>query len=392
MSYPPTPRGAPGRRPLRSTWSPPSASPPWLHFGGGQRGRVFGFAQAVPRGARPDRDSRGWLSIDVSRRRRGRAGPDHRDAGHLGDRRRDRRRQGGDGRRLRPICGRSIATLEQELDLDRREACSASSRCSARSSSRRSPRPRCSTARCPGSSSSSRTGRRSLDDLTKLDLQHATVAALASEKPRTLGLLSRADQGGGAAPAGRLRERTSAAAAKLDADVRVARQNIELLEQRRAGYALRAANAGASPPSTSSPATWPRPAMPLVQLVSARGRAWSPASPSASPSASPTGTPPGSASAASAATPLPGTIVARGPARLRAARCAAGRRRTCPCGAAWSPSRWTRRWRSSPARPSTSCSTRAAAPPPPSAAAEPTATAPKPVAAPQGRRGRARPP
>ncbi|WP_437820371.1 DUF4956 domain-containing protein [Sorangium sp. So ce1078] len=76
-----------------------------------------------------------------------------------------------------------------------------------------------------------------LDDLSRLNVQQAGAAALVEEKPRTLGLLARqievAEQLRREA-----RRQPPEATAKLQADLLLARRNVELLEQRRASYAL----------------------------------------------------------------------------------------------------------------------------------------------------------
>ncbi|XYH96643.1 HlyD family secretion protein [Sorangium sp. So ce1128] len=109
-------------------------------------------------------------------------------------------------------------------------------------------------------------------DLTKLDLQHATATAIASEKPRTLSLLN-AQLKAAERRRSELRDRGSGLAAKLDADVRVASESIALLEQRRAGYVLRAANAGRVASIDKQPGEVVPAGEPLVQLVSARSGA-----------------------------------------------------------------------------------------------------------------------
>ncbi|MDC3960287.1 biotin/lipoyl-binding protein [Polyangium jinanense] len=81
------------------------------------------------------------------------------------------------------------------------------------------------------------------EELAKVDLQRAAAAALAAEKPRTLKLLAKQIQ---TAEARRkaAKQEDSATAEKLAADVRFAERTIELLKQRRAGYALRATRRG----------------------------------------------------------------------------------------------------------------------------------------------------
>jgi multidrug resistance efflux pump len=110
-----------------------------------------------------------------------------------------------------------------------------------------------------------------LGDLTKLDLQHATVTALAVEKPRTVSLLTTHIK---AAERRRqsVKESTSAAAVKLDADVRVARQTTELLEKRRSGYVLRAAHAGRVASIDKQPGEVAAAGEAVAHLVSTRDR------------------------------------------------------------------------------------------------------------------------
>lgn len=80
-------------------------------------------------------------------------------------------------------------------------------------------------------------------DLAKVGLQRATADAVTSAKPRTLGLLAKQLE---AAKERRQQTKaeTSALAAKISAGLAVADRTIELLEKRREGYVLRAAQAG----------------------------------------------------------------------------------------------------------------------------------------------------
>ena len=110
-----------------------------------------------------------------------------------------------------------------------------------------------------------------LGDLGKLDLQHATVKAIADEKPRTIGLLRaqiaaaeerrRTTRAGGTAPA-----------AELEADLLLARRRMERLEQRRSGYVLRAAHGGRVAAIDKQPGEVAAAGEPIVRVVSARGR------------------------------------------------------------------------------------------------------------------------
>ncbi|WP_437330367.1 HlyD family efflux transporter periplasmic adaptor subunit [Sorangium sp. So ce381] len=109
-----------------------------------------------------------------------------------------------------------------------------------------------------------------VDDLSKLTVQQAGAAALAAEKPRTLGLLSRQIQ-----VAEQRRQEAEgqppAAAAKLEADLLVARRNVEVLEQRRAGYALRATSGGRVAGIDKQVGDVAAPGEPVVRVVSPRG-------------------------------------------------------------------------------------------------------------------------
>ncbi|WP_437971651.1 HlyD family efflux transporter periplasmic adaptor subunit [Sorangium sp. So ce260] len=109
-----------------------------------------------------------------------------------------------------------------------------------------------------------------LDDLSKLNVQQAAAAALAEEKPRTLGLLARQIQ---VAEQRRqeARRQPPEAAAKLQADLLVARRNVELLEQRRASYALRATHGGRVAGIDKQVGDVAAPGEPVVRVVSSRG-------------------------------------------------------------------------------------------------------------------------
>ncbi|WP_433926423.1 hypothetical protein AB3662_26235 [Sorangium cellulosum] len=109
-----------------------------------------------------------------------------------------------------------------------------------------------------------------LDDLSKLSVQQAAAAAVAAEKPRTIGLLSRQIQAAERRLQG-LKGQPSAAAAKLEADLLVARRNVELLEQRRAGYALRATHGGRVAGVDKQVGDVAAPGEPVVRVVSPRG-------------------------------------------------------------------------------------------------------------------------
>ncbi|MCC6554512.1 MAG: biotin/lipoyl-binding protein [Polyangiaceae bacterium] len=109
-----------------------------------------------------------------------------------------------------------------------------------------------------------------LDDLTRLDLQHASVKAIADQKPRTIGLLESQI----AAAKQRHKEAVTPAAspAELDADLLLARRTIDLLEQRRAGYVLRATHAGRVAGIDKQPGEVAAAGEPILRLVSAQNR------------------------------------------------------------------------------------------------------------------------
>ncbi|AKT41124.1 HlyD family secretion protein [Chondromyces crocatus] len=109
-----------------------------------------------------------------------------------------------------------------------------------------------------------------LEDLNRLDVQHATVQALATEKPRTIGLLSRQIQ---AAEQRKhdAQEPPRVVAERLEADLSVARRNVELLEQRRAALTLRATHGGRVAGIDKQVGNVVAPGEPVVRVVDVRG-------------------------------------------------------------------------------------------------------------------------
>lgn len=109
-----------------------------------------------------------------------------------------------------------------------------------------------------------------IDDLAKVGAQHAVAQALATEKPRTISLLSKQIQ---AAERRRQEAKTQApaAAAKLRAELLVARRSIELLERRREGYALRSTHGGRVAGIDKQVGSVAAPGEPVVRVVSSHG-------------------------------------------------------------------------------------------------------------------------
>ncbi|AUX42695.1 hypothetical protein SOCE26_041280 [Sorangium cellulosum] len=111
----------------------------------------------------------------------------------------------------------------------------------------------------------------SLDDLSPLDLQRASVEALAGEKPRTLELL-RVQIAAAEERRKKIRERAGPETAQIEADLAVTRQEIEHLELRRAQQTLRAMRAGRVSTIYKRSGDVAVPGDPIVDLVSTRGR------------------------------------------------------------------------------------------------------------------------
>jgi multidrug resistance efflux pump len=111
----------------------------------------------------------------------------------------------------------------------------------------------------------------SLDELSPLDLRRASVQALADEKPRTIQLL-RAQIAAAEGRRKKLREATGPATAQIEADLAVARREIERLELRRAAHVLRAAHGGRVSAIYKHPGEVAAAGAPIVEIVSTRGR------------------------------------------------------------------------------------------------------------------------
>jgi len=109
------------------------------------------------------------------------------------------------------------------------------------------------------------------DDLARLDLQRATVSAVAAEKPKTLQLLAKQIK---AAKERRkeINEDDADLAEKFAADLRVAERSIEQLKQRRAGYFLRATQRGRVAAIEKRPGEVAAAGEAIVRLVSNGGR------------------------------------------------------------------------------------------------------------------------
>ncbi|UQA63154.1 HlyD family secretion protein [Polyangium aurulentum] len=236
----------------------------WLHFGGDQRGHVVGFAQATPEAIAPTEIAR-VVSIGVG----------------VGDEvlpgqiiaqldttaiDAEIAVAKADKTRLEAEVRAEEAVLAQKLDVD----LEALEREQAR---QREEQLRVSAEAKALDDEMSRVKQLVEDrqavfgELAQLDLQRATVTALASEKPRTLGLLAKQIK------AAEQRRKTakqegSATAAKLEADLLVAERNIELLQQRRAGYVLRATGRGRVAAVDKQPGEVAGPGEPVVRLVS----------------------------------------------------------------------------------------------------------------------------
>ncbi|WP_437283947.1 HlyD family secretion protein [Sorangium sp. So ce406] len=111
----------------------------------------------------------------------------------------------------------------------------------------------------------------SIDDLGSLDVQRAGVAAVAREKPRTIQLL-RSQIAAAEDRRRKLREQAGPQTAKIEADLAVARREIEQLEMLRSQTVLRAAHAGRVAAIRKRPGDVAVPGDPIVEIVSSRGR------------------------------------------------------------------------------------------------------------------------
>lgn len=109
------------------------------------------------------------------------------------------------------------------------------------------------------------------DDYARLDLQRASVAAVATEKPKTLQLLAKQIK----AAKDRREQITNGNTeieGKFDADIRVLERNLERLKQRRAGHVLRAAQRGRVAAIDKQPGEVAAPGDAIVRLVNTGGR------------------------------------------------------------------------------------------------------------------------
>ncbi|WP_437854039.1 HlyD family efflux transporter periplasmic adaptor subunit [Sorangium sp. So ce363] len=238
----------------------------WLHLGSGPHGRVFGYAEALPEVLSPVETAR-VASIEVTVGEEVEAGQiiatldtsviDAEIAVAKAEK-----------TQVEADLNMELAVLEQELDTNR-ETVERHLAIHREEQRRAVAEAKVLDSEISRMKALVENRQAVLDDLTKLDLQHATVAAIASEKPRTLSVLTEQLKATERRRNG-LRDRTSGLTAKLDADVRVATENIAMLEQRRASYVLRAANAGRVTSIDRQPGDVVPAGMPLVQLLSAR--------------------------------------------------------------------------------------------------------------------------
>ncbi|XXX75579.1 HlyD family efflux transporter periplasmic adaptor subunit [Sorangium sp. So ce134] len=241
----------------------------WLHLDGGPGGQVFGFAEALPEAISPIETAR-VASIDVAVGQEVSAGQvvATLDASAIDA---EISVAKAEKAQVEADLRMELALVEQELDADR--ASVERHLAEQREEQRRAV---AEAKVLDGEIARMRQlveGQLAVvDDLAKLDLQRATVTAIASEKPRTLSLLT-AQLEAADRRRSELRDRTSGLAAKLDADVRVASERIAMLEQRRAGYALRAANAGRVAAIDRQPGDVVPAGEPVARLVSARSGA-----------------------------------------------------------------------------------------------------------------------
>ncbi|MGK3969311.1 HlyD family secretion protein [Sorangium sp. So ce118] len=238
----------------------------WLHLDSGPRGRVFGYAEALPEVISPIETAR-VASVEVTVGQEVSAGQviATLDTSVIDAEISIAKAQ---KTQVEADLQMELALLEQELEVDR------ASIERALAEQREEQRRAVAEARVLDGEISRikqlvEDRQAVVGDLTKLDLQHATATAIASEKPRTLSLLD-AQLKAAERRRSELRDRGSGLAAKLDADVRVASESVALLEQRRAGYVLRAANAGRVASIDRQPGEIVQAGEPLVQLLSAR--------------------------------------------------------------------------------------------------------------------------
>jgi len=109
------------------------------------------------------------------------------------------------------------------------------------------------------------------DDYARLDLERASVAAVANEKPKTLQLLAKQIK---AAKERRqlLNEGEADLTEKFAADLQVAERTIERLKQRKTGYVLRATQRGRVASIDKRPGEVAAPGEAVVRLVNTGGR------------------------------------------------------------------------------------------------------------------------
>ncbi|WP_437607708.1 HlyD family efflux transporter periplasmic adaptor subunit [Sorangium sp. So ce834] len=242
----------------------------WLHLdGGGPRGQVFGFAEALPEAISPIETAR-VASIEVAVGQEVSAGQviATLDASAIDA---EISVAKAEKAQVEADLRMELALVEQKLDVDRASV--------ERHLAEQREEQRRAVAEAKVLDGEIARMRQlveghltAVDQLAKLDLQRATVTAIASEKPRTLSLLT-AQLEAADRRRSELRDQTSGLAAKLDADARVASERIAMLEQRRAGYALRAASAGRVASIDRQPGDVVPAGEPVAQLVSARSGA-----------------------------------------------------------------------------------------------------------------------
>ncbi|MGK3984804.1 HlyD family efflux transporter periplasmic adaptor subunit [Sorangium sp. So ce136] len=238
----------------------------WLHLDGGPRGRVFGFAEALPEVISPIETAR-VASIEVTVGQEVSAGQviATLDTSVIDAEISVAKAQKA---QVEADLQMELALLEQELEVDR--ASLERDLAQQREEQRRAvAEARVLDGEISRIKQLVEDRLAVVGDLTKLDVQHANATAIAGEKPRTMSLLN-AQLKAAERRRSELRDRGSGMAAKLDADVRVASEGIALLEQRRAGYVLRAANAGRVASIDRQPGEVVPAGEPLVQLLSAR--------------------------------------------------------------------------------------------------------------------------
>lgn len=240
----------------------------WLYFGGDQRGRIVGFAQALPEAVEPIERAR-VVSVNVTV---GEEVTQGQVIATLDTSLLDTQIRIAEAKKWRLEAERhaevtllqqqldvGVETLERKLAEEREQQLQVTNEATA----------------LDGEMSRIKqlieSRQAVLDDLTKLSLQQATVNALASEKPRTLSLLGSQIK---AAEQRRqdVKDGTSPMVTRLDAELRVAREDIDLLEKRRSGYVLHAAHGGRVVSLDKQPGELTAPGDPVAHTVSIRDR------------------------------------------------------------------------------------------------------------------------